>query len=452
MGFLEWAGYASAILALIGVGFGVSRAFDRILVRPMNQLEGLREPSSVLPELNLAWAKPELVHLTIVGYSVHSIYDHVNSLVAYALKQRISVRFLMLDPNSQFLIERAFSESMRTNLTSPEFLARSQHSIRRTAQQLMDSVDTVRYQNNLQDSICELRVYSAPPVYRGLLSNFGCACSSYLEDLERPSRNFLMTDPQVTNAVNEREATRVSNWVQYLVRFRSRPYEVEALLLDLYDTVLDVDEDRQRAHIASLAEDCGMSFVDFSAEWEDTRIRSNSGAFRSTAERFESILDAASTRKEGLAEELAQKEHKYLRETFSLSPAVRGFLVEARARGYKIGLVSNCSVSSLHCIHSSGLATLVDCMSLSFDVGSLKPHPAIYLDALRRLGSIDPSRAIFIGDGANDELEGAKRLGIRPIQAKWFVRRKLAGNAAEASSIGDAGRLIDAEASWCGLH
>jgi len=50
-----------------------------------------------------------------------------------------------------------------------------------------------------------------------------------------------------------------------------------------------------------------------------------------------------------------------------------------------------------------------------------KPDPEIYLRALGRLGA-KPAEAVYIGDGADDELVGAERAGLRPGRAAWYVR------------------------------
>jgi putative hydrolase of the HAD superfamily len=43
-----------------------------------------------------------------------------------------------------------------------------------------------------------------------------------------------------------------------------------------------------------------------------------------------------------------------------------------------------------------------------------KPDPRIYLLACEQLG-VPPEDAIFVGDGANDELAGAERVGMRAV-------------------------------------
>ena len=44
----------------------------------------------------------------------------------------------------------------------------------------------------------------------------------------------------------------------------------------------------------------------------------------------------------------------------------------------------------------------------------IKPDSEIYLTTARALG-VDPVDAMFVGDGANDELDGAARVGMTPV-------------------------------------
>jgi putative hydrolase of the HAD superfamily len=47
-------------------------------------------------------------------------------------------------------------------------------------------------------------------------------------------------------------------------------------------------------------------------------------------------------------------------------------------------------------------------------VGLSKPDPRIYLHCCALLG-VEPHDAVFVGDGANDELAGAERVGMRAV-------------------------------------
>ena len=60
------------------------------------------------------------------------------------------------------------------------------------------------------------------------------------------------------------------------------------------------------------------------------------------------------------------------------------------------------------------LDELFDVVIESSKVGYRKPDARIYELACEQLG-VEPSEAIFVGDGANDELEGARRVGMHAI-------------------------------------
>lgn len=70
---------------------------------------------------------------------------------------------------------------------------------------------------------------------------------------------------------------------------------------------------------------------------------------------------------------------------------------------------------ALFTVHPQGARLpLFDAVTLSFEVGALKPEPEIYLDALRKL-SLPPEACVFIDD-IGKYAEGAAALGIRGIR------------------------------------
>jgi len=90
-------------------------------------------------------------------------------------------------------------------------------------------------------------------------------------------------------------------------------------------------------------------------------------------------------------------------------------LIRALKGKYRLGLLSNTNEwHFLRHIRTVPVFPLFDAVTLSFEVGALKPEPEIYLDALRKL-SLPPEECVFIDDIAN-YAEGAAVVGIRGIQ------------------------------------
>ena len=85
-----------------------------------------------------------------------------------------------------------------------------------------------------------------------------------------------------------------------------------------------------------------------------------------------------------------------------------------RERGYKLGLITVCTEDVERLWPESEFAGLFDAEVFSNAVGLSKPDPRIYLHCCELLG-VDPGEAVFVGDGANDELAGARRVGMEAI-------------------------------------
>ncbi|MEQ7006068.1 HAD-IA family hydrolase [Actinopolymorpha sp. B17G11] len=105
-----------------------------------------------------------------------------------------------------------------------------------------------------------------------------------------------------------------------------------------------------------------------------------------------------------------------------VDPAVLHTLDQLARAGFRLGLVSNCSVEEVEGWPSSPLARRIDSVVFSYDVGVAKPDPAIYLVACKRLG-VPAEACVFVGDGGSDELAGAAAVGMRAFAARWHVNR-----------------------------
>ncbi|MGE5285171.1 MAG: HAD family hydrolase [Actinomycetota bacterium] len=90
-------------------------------------------------------------------------------------------------------------------------------------------------------------------------------------------------------------------------------------------------------------------------------------------------------------------------------------LIRALKRKYRLGLLSNTNEwHFLRHIRKVPVFPLFDAVTLSYEVGALKPEPEIYRDALRKL-SLAPEECVFIDD-VGMYAEGAAALGIRGIR------------------------------------
>lgn len=89
-------------------------------------------------------------------------------------------------------------------------------------------------------------------------------------------------------------------------------------------------------------------------------------------------------------------------------------LDQLRSRGLRLGLISNLDWADTSAWPACSLAKKFDAAILSCEVGLVKPDPAIYALCLDRL-SLAGSECIYVGDGAGDELVGARAAGCHTL-------------------------------------
>ena len=108
------------------------------------------------------------------------------------------------------------------------------------------------------------------------------------------------------------------------------------------------------------------------------------------------------------AEELVRAWEQH--ERFMLYEDALPALAALREHGVKIGLISNGSRDLDEFVAHHGLDA--DCVVGSRAFGRTKPHPEIFLHALELL-DVRPEEAAMIGDSYEDDIEGARALGMK---------------------------------------
>ncbi|MFN8527578.1 MAG: HAD family hydrolase [Anaerolineae bacterium] len=96
-------------------------------------------------------------------------------------------------------------------------------------------------------------------------------------------------------------------------------------------------------------------------------------------------------------------------------PVVMKLLIE---RGLKVGVVTNAFQPMwLREIEFEGHGILhyfPECRISAADVGYLKPHPAIFELALKKIGTT-PAETVFVGDDPEADIFGAKSMGMKAV-------------------------------------
>jgi HAD superfamily hydrolase (TIGR01549 family) len=99
-------------------------------------------------------------------------------------------------------------------------------------------------------------------------------------------------------------------------------------------------------------------------------------------------------------------------EHFELYEDVLPVLDDLHQRGIKVGLVSNGVRDLDEFVDHHGLRDRVDAVVSSRKHGRVKPHESIFRAALALL-EVEPEAAAMVGDSPEDDIEGARALGMR---------------------------------------
>jgi putative hydrolase of the HAD superfamily len=105
-----------------------------------------------------------------------------------------------------------------------------------------------------------------------------------------------------------------------------------------------------------------------------------------------------------------------------LGATTHALLESLRARGLKLGIVSNAFDPGplLHRdLADAGVAERIDFAVFSSELGIRKPHRAIFEHALHAL-EVDAGEALFVGDRLYEDVRGAAEGGMKTVQAVWF--------------------------------
>ncbi len=85
-----------------------------------------------------------------------------------------------------------------------------------------------------------------------------------------------------------------------------------------------------------------------------------------------------------------------------------------RELGYRLGVITNLRADLEPLLRHAGLEGILDFSVTSAQAGIEKPHPPIFLEALRRAG-VAPEEALHVGDQGRSDVAGARAVGMQAV-------------------------------------
>ena len=182
---------------------------------------------------------------------------------------------------------------------------------------------------------------------------------------------------------------------------------MRAVIFDLWNTIAEWPHERWAEVRPRVAEHFGLSPEEFDSRWygELAHLR-ETRPFVDVLALFDLSPEAA--------EEVVSMRREVTRQGLEPVPGAVETLDALRDRGLKTGLITVCSEDVALLWSETAFHGLFDVEVFSATCGLRKPDPEIYRLALDGLG-VEPRDAVFVGDGANDELAGAERVGMKAV-------------------------------------
>ena len=182
---------------------------------------------------------------------------------------------------------------------------------------------------------------------------------------------------------------------------------VRAVVFDLWNTIAEWPHERWAEVRPRVAEQVGLTPEEFDSRWygELANLR-ETRPFADVLALFDLTPEAAA--------EVVSLRREVTREGLVPVPGALETITALRKRGLKTGLITVCSEDVALLWEETPFHRLFDATVFSATCGLRKPDPRIYRLALEQL-EVQPDEAVFVGDGANDELAGAERVGMGAI-------------------------------------
>lgn len=195
---------------------------------------------------------------------------------------------------------------------------------------------------------------------------------------------------------------------------------IKAVIFDMYETLI--------THYQStlyfggqMAADAGIPEEKFRRLWDATEQDRTIGKL-TFEDVIEAILRENNCYSDTLFHQIVQKRIRVKEECFAhLHKDIVSLLDGLHKKGLKVGLISNCFSEETPVIRKSVLFPYFDAVCLSYEQGVMKPDAEIFRRCIGQL-QVEADECLYVGDGGSHELEAAQAVGMKAVQAVWYLQ------------------------------
>lgn len=195
---------------------------------------------------------------------------------------------------------------------------------------------------------------------------------------------------------------------------------IKAIIFDMYETLITLSESPFYFG-TQIALDAGIEEEKFQEIWRTAETDRTIGKI--TLEKLlEKVLKTNGCYSETKMNLIVNKRIRSREAAFEhLHKDIIPMLSALKKKGVLIGLISNCFSEEAMIIKKSVLYPYFNAVCLSYDEGLQKPDPDIYKRCLEKL-NVQAADCLYVGDGGSNELEAAEMVGMKAVQAVWYLK------------------------------
>ncbi len=189
----------------------------------------------------------------------------------------------------------------------------------------------------------------------------------------------------------------------------------KAVIFDLFGTLVSGFWEGHDEHLAEMATALGLPREDFVRAWTETCEERLVGAIPTIADNLRLIMKTMGLPpNEKRITRAVRAREDFVRSRLIPRPDALLVIEELKAKGLKLGLMSDCSPEVPVLWAELAISRYFDRAFFSPLVRKRKPDPRMYEAVCAGLG-VRPEECVYVGDGGNHELSGARGLGMTAV-------------------------------------
>lgn len=197
---------------------------------------------------------------------------------------------------------------------------------------------------------------------------------------------------------------------------------IKAIVFDMFETLV-THYNCPLYFGEHIAKDIGISNEEFQAIWRPASEKRTVGLL-TLEDLLEDILRKHNCYSKALLDKIVAKRVATKKLCFeNMDSEIVPMLEKLKESNIKLALISNCYSEEVDAIRGSILSRYFDKIYLSYEQGMQKPDPEIFMKCVREL-NVSPEECLYVGDGGSDELVAASKLGMKAVQAGWYIIKR----------------------------